>query len=310
MYTLCSSPNYADYKPIAVRTTCAYNVHARRAHREMEAIMTWLYFYPNTTAKHIESGTDFSIQYKSKKIQKADDIEILPIGDGKKWTNKELNTLKGDLWLHMEADSRRSKLRSLIQDHFFGEKGRVASVISGVTKKNVSARTIQSWLIDLDKPSSRRCPAWAIKALDDYLADPKNKSELDIIAQHKPKDSQAPSNTHWKEEVHDKSEVNLASAEIEYERKTLNKWKSVDFNTLAIRMHELEIIFRARIKNLEKENTIFKNALKNCDNFDDFKKAINKELDEKDALQSVIDSTRLAIEQATQELSNKEGLYE
>ncbi len=271
--------------------------------------MTWLYFYPNTTAKHTESGTDFSIQYKSKKIQHADDIEIFPMGDGKKWTHKELITLKDDLWLHMEADSRRSKLRSLIQDNFFGENSRIAGVISDVTKKNVSARTIQSWLIDLDKPSSRRCPAWAIKALDDYLADPKNKNELEAIAQHKPKYSQAPSSTHW-EEVYDKSEVNLATAEIEYERKTLNKWKTVDFNTLAIRMHELEIIFRAQIKNLEKENTIFKNALKNCDNFDDFKKAINTELDEKDALQSVIDSTRQAIEHATQELSNKKGLYE
>ncbi|MCF7970083.1 MAG: hypothetical protein K9L22_02820 [Methylococcaceae bacterium] len=271
--------------------------------------MAWLYFYPNTTAKQLESDTDFSIHYKSKQIQTADDIEILPIGDGKKWTNKELITLKDDLWQHMEADSRRGKLRSLIQDHFFGEKGRVAGVISSITQKNVSARTIQSWLIDLDKPSSRRCPAWAIKALDDYLADPKNKSELEAIAQHNPKESQAPSSTHWEEEAYDKSEVNLATAEIEYERKILNKWQTIDFNTLALRMHELEIIFRAQIKNLEQENAIFKNALKNCDNFDDFKQAIITELDEKDALQSAIDSTRKAIEQATQELSNKHGLY-
>jgi len=268
--------------------------------------MAWLYFYPNPTAKHIESGSDFRIQYKSKKFQKGEDIEIFPTEGGKKWTHKEIVNLKDDLWKHMEADSRRGKLKLLIRDNFSGENSRVAGVISEVTKKNISARTIQAWLIDLDKPSSRRCPAWAIKALDDYLADPKNKSDLDFIVQHTPKYLQ-PTNF---EKVFNKHEVSLATDEIERERNILNKWKTVDFNTLAINMYELEIILRARINNLEKENNIFKNAINNCDNFDDYKKTINEELNEKDLIESAITSTKVAIEQEKQEFSNEEALYE
>ena len=41
-----------------------------------------------------------------------------------------------------------------------------AVLISAVTSRPCSGRTVRSWLNDPDKPSARPCPAWAVDALE------------------------------------------------------------------------------------------------------------------------------------------------
>jgi len=267
--------------------------------------MTWLYSYPDTKAKHLESGVDFIINYRSKNIKGIDDIEIFPDSKNEKdWTHKELINLKYDLLLHREADSRRIELKQLIEKFFFGENNRTAGVISSMTKKNVSARTIQSWLISLDKPSSRRCPSWALKALNDYLNEPENKTKLEFITKNR-----SPQEVSRLENTLDKEEVDLATIEINSEKRTLNTWKEANMNELPELFAKMEIMFRTRINYLEKENSIFKKSLDSSDNFKDYKEVIKKDLSERDAIRSVIDSAKMAIEKEKQEFSSIEGLY-
>lgn len=41
-----------------------------------------------------------------------------------------------------------------------------AVLITAVTQRPCSARTVRSWLNDPDKPSSSPCPDWAVAALE------------------------------------------------------------------------------------------------------------------------------------------------
>jgi len=50
-----------------------------------------------------------------------------------------------------------------------------AALICKQTQRPCSVRTVRSWLNDPDKPSSRKCPDWAVTALKNAL---KDKTEL------------------------------------------------------------------------------------------------------------------------------------
>lgn len=41
-----------------------------------------------------------------------------------------------------------------------------AVLITAVTQRPCSERTVRSWLNDPDKPSARPCPVWAVEALE------------------------------------------------------------------------------------------------------------------------------------------------
>lgn len=44
-----------------------------------------------------------------------------------------------------------------------------ADLITAVTKRPCSARTVRSWLNDREKPSSSPCPSWAVAALESAI---------------------------------------------------------------------------------------------------------------------------------------------
>lgn len=86
----------------------------------------------------------------------------------------------------------------------------------------MSNRTVQSWLIALGKPSSRTCQPWAVKALKEYLHDPKNQPELEWLRQKKEGVDYSPSSA--TEMTYNRS-VEIATREIEDEERQLESWK-------------------------------------------------------------------------------------
>jgi hypothetical protein len=90
--------------------------------------MIWKYIIGSPIARHLESGIDFNIEYRSKNIQGINDIEISPATrTNKQWTSEELTRFKESLWLHCKDDERRMELRSLIDKEFLGENNRAAT---------------------------------------------------------------------------------------------------------------------------------------------------------------------------------------
>jgi hypothetical protein len=59
----------------------------------------------------------------------------------------------------------RERYRQLLKAHGITQ-AKSAVLITAVTTRPCSERTVRSWLNDPDKPSSSPCPAWAVAALE------------------------------------------------------------------------------------------------------------------------------------------------
>ncbi|RRS01184.1 hypothetical protein EIP75_21655 [Aquabacterium soli] len=66
--------------------------------------------------------------------------------------------------------SNRDRYQQLLTDHGLTQ-AQSAEVISKITLRPCSVRTVRAWLADSDKPSSRPCPDWAVSALLRGLAE-------------------------------------------------------------------------------------------------------------------------------------------
>jgi hypothetical protein len=153
--------------------------------------MSWKYTLSSHHAVHLESGETFVIDYIAPTLKTSLDFALLPAaGSARTWTAAELETLKQELWLVMqeafEQANLRSKLAALVKNPLLGDYFQAADVISKIAGKNVSQRSIQAWLLEPDKRSSRKCPAWAVEALETYLAQPENQKRLrDLVNYYK-----------------------------------------------------------------------------------------------------------------------------
>jgi hypothetical protein len=270
--------------------------------------MAWNSWMGSGSALHVESGEKFTVNYYSKNVQTIDDFGIIPIpGSGKKWSSEELLRLKQELWEHWENECRRRELSSLVNQKFLGENWRAAGAITSLTGKPISARSLQSWMIDSHKPSSRKCPPWALKALQDYLDDPKNAQHMEVIAKFQ---SDNPKEYNHIEEIYDKRGVELATHAIEWDHRALERWRKADFNTLPIKLFELEKRIDRYLSDLGASLAVVTNALDRCENFEDFKEVVKEKLREADTVKSELQSVRKSIETNTDEFSNEEGLAE
>lgn len=71
----------------------------------------------------------------------------------------------------MDDDQRevnRQAFLALLEKHDV-KQGQSAMLINAVTKRPCSVRAVRSWLNDPTKKSSRPCPSWAVKALQDGI---------------------------------------------------------------------------------------------------------------------------------------------
>lgn len=67
----------------------------------------------------------------------------------------------------MKSDNREIFL-ALLSDNRLTQ-ARAAALISEYTRRPSSVRAVRSWINDPQKPSSRRCPDWAVAALIEVL---------------------------------------------------------------------------------------------------------------------------------------------
>jgi hypothetical protein len=130
-------------------------------------------------------------------------------------------------------------MRDLVTKYFRGAYKDAASIITKQTERKVSNRSIQAWLIDSDKPSGRRCPTWALKALEDYVA-----SREDEIREHQNRRDhlllESGSDWAWHDEMLDGTPVEAATNQIEYDKKRKREWEQCNICGLAHKLYELE----------------------------------------------------------------------
>ena len=131
--------------------------------------MNWSYRYPSTRATHIKTGAVFDIKNIGHNGT-IDDLAFIQIsGTEKRFSDEEISLFKKDFWGFYSEEKNRYEMTSLLNSEFMQDPLMVAQAIEAETKKSISTRTVQSWLIEPGKRSSRKCPEWALKALNDYL---------------------------------------------------------------------------------------------------------------------------------------------
>lgn len=268
--------------------------------------MSWNFILGGTSAKDTETGAEFIVSYRSRNIQSIDDFDVLPTGKSTRtWTEEELHAVKQQLWEHNANRRIRDDVAALIQREFFGENHRAARAITEMTGKNVSERTIQSWLIEPSRVSSRKCPAWALKAMRDYLAVPENKRNLEELAQYK---KEFPNEPRFLNEVYDKHQVSMATTEIESEKRARRRWEEASFNSLPTQIYELEKRVDGYLHYFSRTLSTITNALSRCNDFDEFKRTVSADIEAAFMAESAVKRARIAIEEGREEFSNEEGL--
>ncbi|VXC51249.1 conserved hypothetical protein [Burkholderia sp. 8Y] len=268
--------------------------------------MAWIYSYLSNKGTHKETGTVFTIEYARNTQSKAD-ITIRPTsGPRQQFSITEIETLKDELWAALLDERRRTMMRSLVENEFAGDRQYVASVISRFAARNVSARTVQAWLIEPGKASSRFCPEWAMKALLEYLSKPENQERLRARKEYKERQPWPQKRTVL--DVADKHAVQFATTEIERDERMRKAWTDTTLGDLPSKLFELERRMTERIRYLEDRVSGLTSALKNGKSFDEYRAVVLDELNNRESEDYEVRKTRLAIEAQTGEFAHPEGL--
>lgn len=261
--------------------------------------MAWKYDGISSHALHVESETLFEIHCPGRNLQSPSDFELVPPNRlSKKWRPEDLQRLKEDFWPEMKKAWEQRHLRSTLADLIWrklgGDNFQAAIVISRIAKRDVSARSIQAWLIDPLKRSSRTCPPWAVKALEEYEPPTQDAaSEWPM-----PRGLQIMGNR----------SVMLAEARIEADESLQRKWAETDLSSLPVKLYELERHFLRWQNKLDEIEIAIMASLRDCKDFPDFRRRILDARESTSSISFAIDDARRAIEQKSDEFSNADGL--
>ncbi|WP_417511353.1 hypothetical protein [Methylophaga sp.] len=195
--------------------------------------------------------------------------------------------------------SLRQELFSLINREFAGENDRVAYVLKSLGKP-VSVRTIQAWLIDPRRQSSRKVPEWVIPTL---------RSHLEGLKEN-PYSTPAERESALARfiDIHDKGALESAEREIARDSHIYEKWAEASTVKLAEMLAELELAMLRQADDMNNFTDSLLQAMNESDDFEGFKAKLKTNQDFRFRARYVIRKTRQDIENRSGEFSNDEGL--
>ncbi len=262
--------------------------------------MAWKYDGIGGRVLHVESQTEFGLHRLSPKLESPSDFDLVPPErSSRTWRPEELQQLKEDFWPEMkkawDQSSLRLTLARLIRSKLGGDNFRAARVISEITKREVSARSIQAWLIDPLKQSSRTCPPWAVEALGQYSPPSQDTTTTEWSMPHS-----------WN--VRANRAVEYAENKIEADERLKKKWADANLSSLHEKLYELERDYRGWRDHFSDFAAALKTGLQRSESFEDFRKRVLAELNEASEVLSLVEDAKKAIQQGTGEFSNPDGL--
>lgn len=270
--------------------------------------MAWQYIFPSNKALETTTNTTFDVKF-GRNIQTSDDFEIIPIaGSIAKFTPDDFTRLKAEFWATHIQSNVRDAMRRLVENDFGGDRYWVAYTLSNITKKSVSNRTVQAWLMEPGKPSSRTCPEWALQILKTFAANPENEEYLKQGRDHRASDSSR--NRPWSSEVENRHSVQYATNQIIGEEKRLNEWRNANLNTIPVMIHRFEDQTQKYLSYLSGQLTAIESALKKSATFDEFKSEVLAAIREKETTEWLVKDARRAIETKTGEFASDDGIVE
>ena len=267
--------------------------------------MPWKYFYPNTVATETGTNTIFNVKV-GHMASTMDDVELTPPADSKhKFDAVTMQKLRAEFWETFQDSHRRNAMRYLVDKKFGGDTLQASIAIQNATKRSVSHRTIQAWLMEPGTRSSRSCPEWALVALKAFVDAPENAEYLKSCERIATSTS---SYMPYSTAVDVKYGVRYATNAIVSDEKRQREWSDASFMSLPHMISRFENKTERHFEHLDQHVHAMWLALREAKDFDDFRKRTLDEIKDKETANMIIRDTRRAIEQCTDEFSNNEEL--
>ncbi|MBN9133506.1 MAG: hypothetical protein J0H48_09105 [Nitrosospira multiformis] len=244
--------------------------------------------------EHSESQSTFKVKLEGEEPSKAQVRLIPPSGKVLPWTGAALEEIQEELQEAFEAEwdkeGRRTRLRELVQTKLDGDTRAAADVISRMSGRNVSSRSVQAWRSLSNQKSSRSCPPWALDALEAYV--PLTPPSMVTFDQDR-----------WLLE----NQVLLADQRLENKENWLKKWDKVPIAELGKRIASLDIFLTRYVHKLEDQLRVLTSTLETSESFEDYKTRITDELERLNANRFEGHAIAQAIRGGREEFSNSEA---
>lgn len=205
-----------------------------------------------------------------------------------------------------EQEWRRLRLSGLVNREFCEDNDWVASAIHQRTGETVSVRTIQAWLIAPNRKSSRNCPEWALKALEEYIQDPSNEETIRYRKErYNASFSKMTTPLEWSNKVRSNLAVDFATNQLEHDARKLKKWQQEFGERQGVLIFELQKELQRSVTYHMKAISAIHKALDSSENFEEFRKKL-KEQDRADSLvEYFVREAKEAIENNAEEFTDK-----
>jgi hypothetical protein len=206
--------------------------------------------------------------------------------------------------METEYEQRRRRLVRLVDRHFARDNDLVAGIIELKTGAKVSERTVQAWLIASGRKSSRNCPEWAVKALEDYAADPANRQRLeDCAARLEASLNVVTGPLAWSDEVRRNKAVEFATSALESDARNLRLWQDAGGLHLGKLLFELEHRLNSEMHAHAGTLTAIREAFRTSSTYDECKAKFEEHDRASDLNRYFVRDARRAIENSSEEFA-------
>ncbi|WP_321791771.1 hypothetical protein [Caballeronia sp. J97] len=256
--------------------------------------MSWQYDpFQSNVATHRETRAQFEVAVREDGRRSYRVEGPIPKG----LPSSKLRELENDLHETLLEEDRRSELRALLWEHLGGSNSIAVSAINRLSgRKPISERTVQSWLIERDRVSSRACPGWAITALRDYVAQ-LTPSEKEALKNEASRRLSMPASMR----VLESDALEFATIDIEREASIERKWQGIASPDLARELAKMESYQLGFIHGQNKMLAAMVVSLRKATNFEEFRREFIQLDDEQSSIEGQRRSARREIERGEEE---------
>lgn len=201
----------------------------------------------------------------------------------------------------------RDLMFQLISGPFADDYDQVALILQHQTKRRVSVRTLQAWMMPPGRPSSRTCPEWALAALKKYLADnpntPTQFAEGARVLRGMPNEDIRSATLFRSQQL-----VPAADALLERENEIRRKWRDCPMNELHERFAEYEIASERKLSELTVGLLILERALSTSSTLEELKERVTVDGERRFGRMCLTQETAEDIRQEQKEFAGEDGV--
>lgn len=227
--------------------------------------MNWKIRNYNPEVTHVPTGRKVNLSWDQKGCMSTNVRAVFSDHSAEKVEN-----IENDLLRAYKEEKLRWDTAAIIRSRFNDDYNLAIKVIHEQTNKEVSLRTLQSWLIESGRVSSRTCPEWALVALQDYIeshGETLKERITDSIRQQTVKEDIGAKHI---TALIEKNVTEYATRRIEYEKGRLSYWQNTNYAELPTKIANMEKELRDYALYHNKVITALQ-GIKYCKNFDEFK---------------------------------------